>query len=172
MRPTRALALALTVLALPLAAGCGGDDGDETAAATEAETVAGAAEAPENTLSANGGGKLGPSFFSTPSENIACHVSRKAVRCDIRERTWKPPPKPASCKEIGLDWGQGIAVGTDRAEFVCAGDTTLGAPTILAYGQNSRRGDFRCHSGRRGITCSNAANGHGFFLSRQSYRIF
>ena len=63
-------------------------------------------------------------------------------------------------------------MGTDRAEFVCAGDTALGAPTILPYGASSRRGDFRCHSGRKGVTCSNAENGHGFFLSRQSFRVF
>ena len=202
MRQPRSILAALALaalLALPLAAaGCGDDEtstvtetvsGDQTATeATEAPEAtggltegdqttseksgeAGGAATQTQTLSASSG-KLGPHYFQTPSQNIGCFISRHDARCDIRERSWSPPPEPKSCKKIGLDYGQGIVVGPNHAEFICAGDTTLGGPDTLGYGQNARRGNIRCHSGQKGITCSNAVNGHGFFLSRQSYRIF
>jgi hypothetical protein len=160
-----------SVLALAVAlfaAGCGDDDDDgggDAETVTVEQTVTGEKLEP-------GEGKEGPTFFSTPSENIACHVSAKAARCDIRERSWKPPPEPASCKEIELDYGHGIVLTADGAEFVCAGDTTLGAPATLGYGEASQRGAFRCESEEDGVTCSDVEDGHGFFLSRQSFRIF
>lgn len=173
----RAVVAAALVAAIagPLA-GCGGD-GDTTATVTETVQTNGKPQ------DGGSGGmvpleagaarvKIGPHHFQTPSGNIGCFVSRRDARCDIRERDWEPTPEPKSCRKIGLDYGQGIAVGSDHAEFVCAGDTVLGGQDTLAYGQNSRRGLFRCHSGPRGVTCTNAANGHGFFISRQSFRIF
>lgn len=187
--PRTLLVLAILVLGLgTLAAGCG-DDEDSTTVTETVGTDGSDTGTVEPTTGTEGGsdsavegggaqtlstasGKLGPHYFQTPSENIGCFLSRHDVRCDIRERTWSPPPEPKSCKKIGLDYGQGIAVGKTHAEFVCAGDTSLGGPDTLEYGQNARRGVFRCHSGQKGITCSNATNGHGFFLSRESYRIF
>jgi hypothetical protein len=45
------------------------------------------------------------------------------ARCDIDHHSWAPPPKPKSCD---VDYGGGLNVGPHRkAEFVCAGDTTL-----------------------------------------------
>lgn len=108
--------------------------------------------------------------FRSPSGNIGCALYGGNARCDIRKREWKPPPHPASCE---VDYGQGLSVGRrGRAEFVCAGDTTLD-PTLppLAYGATSSVGGTRCASRGAGITCTNAA-GHGFFISIQSYRIF
>ncbi len=46
--------------------------------------------------------------FQTPTGNIACDLGGSdaavvgGVRCDIRDKTWVPPPKPADCE---LDWG-------------------------------------------------------------------
>jgi hypothetical protein len=173
MKRTTSLVILVAALAL-VAAGCGDDeDGGETETVTVSGTDSTTAttQSGAQNLSA-GSAKRGPAFFSTPSENIGCHISTKGARCDIRERTWKPPPEPKSCKKIGLDYGQGIFVGADHAEFICAGDTALGAPTILPYGATSRRGAFRCRSGQKGVTCSHAGNGHGFFLSRQNFRVF
>jgi len=70
--------------------------------------------------------------FQSPSGNIGCVIGRQGgVRCDIRNRDWRPPPKPASCM---LDWGFGLTVGRrGRGQFVCAGDTrsarAAGSPT-------------------------------------------
>ena len=109
--------------------------------------------------------------FKAPSSNIGCQVDANNTRCDIRERSWAPPPKPAGCD---LDWGQGIQIsGSDKPEFVCAGDTALDpAASVLGYGQRTRQGSIVCTSESAGVTCTNEASGHGFFLSRDSYRIF
>jgi hypothetical protein len=109
--------------------------------------------------------------FQSPSSNIGCEVNASATRCDIKERSWAPPPKPANCD---LDWGQGIEIsGTDNPSFVCAGDTALDpSATVLGYGQRTRQGSIVCDSEQAGVTCTNEAGGHGFFLSRDSYRIF
>jgi hypothetical protein len=39
-------------------------------------------------------------FFQSPSTNIGCGIDRQGVRCDIRERDWRPPPKPSSCPVV------------------------------------------------------------------------
>jgi hypothetical protein len=43
---------------------------------------------------------------------------------------------------------------------------------VLPYGSYSRIGDLACHSAEDGVTCMNEPDGHGFFISRQSYRLF
>jgi hypothetical protein len=111
--------------------------------------------------------------FRTPSGNIGCigetAGADNSVRCDIRNRSWSPPPKPASCQ---LDWGQGLSLGrTGRARYVCAGDTALNVGPKLAYGSSRRIGAIVCVSRTAGLTCTNAA-GHGFTMSRTRVRRF
>jgi hypothetical protein len=109
-------------------------------------------------------------LFQSPSRNIGCAIDARGVRCDIRERDWRPPPKPSRCP---VDWGHGLTLGLrGRARFVCAGDTVLGAGRRLPYGRSIRRGRFRCTSRRRGMRCVNRRNGHGFHLSRERARRF
>lgn len=109
--------------------------------------------------------------FETPSGNIGCYVDTTGgARCDIAERDWRPPPRPASCE---LDYGQGISVNrSGRGHFLCAGDTALGAGPVLAYGKSVSAGRYTCTSRRSGVTCRNGRSGHGFFISRASYRLF
>ena len=106
----------------------------------------------------------GAAQFQSPSGNIGCAITKAGVRCDIRERSWEPPPKPPSCE---VDYGQGVTLGRrGPARFVCAGDTTLGVGPELAYGMAIRRGRFLCRSLVRGVRCLNRRNRHGFFISR------
>jgi len=108
--------------------------------------------------------------FSSPSRNIGCVLDRTGVRCDIAQRSWRPPPKPSSCP---LDWGNGLSVGRrGKARFTCAGDTVLGSRRTLRYGRAIRRGRFRCVSRRKAMRCVNRRTGHGFALSRQAARRF
>jgi hypothetical protein len=164
--------LCASLLLALLLAGCGG----ETTTVTQTKTGTGAAGtgAPGTVrqLNAPPPGNHGPHYFETPSHNIGCFVSSHDARCDIRTRTWSPPPEPKSCIKIGLDFGQGLVVGPHGAEFVCAGDTTLGGPVVLPYRSSAQRGTLICVSRVAGVTCRNTAIGHGFFLSRASYRIF
>ena len=105
--------------------------------------------------------------FRTPSGNIGCIGETvradNNIRCDIRSRSWSPPPRPKSCR---LDWGQGLSLNRlGRARYVCAGDTALNTGPKLAYGATRRIGSIVCVSRASGLTCTNAA-GHGFRMSR------
>ena len=108
--------------------------------------------------------------FNSPSRNIGCQLTDVRARCDISKRDWSPPPKPSSCDG---DFGQGLRVSRygRRGRFMCAGDTALGGERVLADGRSLRRGRLTCTSRQSGITCRNR-RGHGFRISRESYRIF
>ena len=107
--------------------------------------------------------------FQSPTKNIGCMISRSFVRCDIGERTWRPPPKPASCP---VDWGYGVNVGRrSKAGFICAGDTVAGVGPILRYGRSIRMGAMTCTSRRSGMRCHSHRH-HGFLLSRERYRLY
>ncbi len=111
--------------------------------------------------------------FESPSRNIGCYIADGMARCDIRTRTWSPPPTPSSCPPE-VDYGQGLLVTTSGpGNLVCAGDTAMdpAAPT-LAYGTATSVGSFECGSRTIGMTCTNLQSGHGFFISIQGYRTF
>lgn len=154
-------------------AGCGGDDETtvtETVAEQETTETTSSTETAEPTTEAPPPAKRGPGHFRTPSSNVGCVIAPSIARCDIRERNWDPTPSSAPCD---LDYGQGISLDAEGfAQFVCAGDTTLGGPATLGYGESAQRGTLRCDSARAGVTCTEARSGHGFFLSRESFRIF
>jgi hypothetical protein len=113
------------------------------------------------------------SFFESPSRNIGCAILDGQARCDISNRSWRPPARPASCPNV-VDFGQGLEVtARGPARFVCAGDTAMNpqAP-ILPYGQATVTGQLRCASATTGVRCRSTRTGHGFFISRQRYSLF
>jgi len=171
MRRLAATALAgIAIGALGAASGCGDDEETTvTEQRTVTETTAQSTQpATAETEPSSEPRSQGPRHFRTPSGNIGCYLDAGGARCDISRRSWNPPPAPASCE---LDYGQGLTLGRDGAGFVCAGDTTLGAPAILPYGAAAQRGSFRCESEEAGVTCTDVGGAAGFFISRQSYRI-
>jgi len=110
-----------------------------------------------------------PTWFSTPSTNISCAVSADSARCDIVERTWTPPAKPADCP---LDWGSSLVVGAGQvARFACNSDTVYRPEVQVPFGRRVVDGSMSCDVVTEGVTCR-ADDGHGFFLSRESYRLF
>lgn len=111
-----------------------------------------------------------PTSFDTPSGNVRCYLDVTAARCDILERNWAPPLRPASC---AFDYGHGITLSPDRpAQFVCAGGTTPRADTQLADRDSITAGTLRCEGTATGITCLDVKSRHGFALSRQAYHLF
>lgn len=135
------------------------------AAPAEAKESKGTSEAPAAFVK--------ESTFQSPSGNIGCQVAEGNARCDIRQRSWAPPPRPPSCPSE-VDFGQGLEDGpSGPGRLVCAGDTTLDpeAPK-LAYGTAAESGDFVCVSRTSGITCTNVHTKHGFTIAIQGYRIF
>ncbi|AFM17000.1 hypothetical protein Mycch_2220 [Mycolicibacterium chubuense NBB4] len=108
--------------------------------------------------------------FTSPSRNVGCMLDDDYVRCDIAERQWSPPPRPAGCPAV-TGYGQGIELqATGPASFVCAGDTAMGGGPALPYGQVQARAGISCGSEPSGMRCSNS-EGHGFTLSRQGYTL-
>jgi hypothetical protein len=111
-------------------------------------------------------------FFRTPSGNIGCiaYTGPTAPRCDIKSGLRPNPVRPKSCH---LDYGDSLSMSpTGRSVFVCHGDTVFDPKAkVLAYGKAFTFGPFRCTSQSVGLTCRNHA-GHGWFISRQSYRRF
>jgi hypothetical protein len=115
---------------------------------------------------------VGPvTYFSSPSRNIGCLITTSSVRCDIGQKSYKEPRRPASCQ---LDYGQAIAVARDDSEanFVCVGDTVLGAKKVLDYHTSTEVGDFGCTSRETGMTCYNLRTRHGFTVSREYVDLF
>jgi hypothetical protein len=115
--------------------------------------------------------------FRTPTGNIGCVFSagidgaeKPTIRCDIRSRLRPEPRPPKSCP---LDYGDSIQVHRlGRAILVCHGDTAIDpASRVLRYGHTFRRDGLSCTSYFYGLNCSNRS-GHGFFMSRQSWRTF
>lgn len=108
--------------------------------------------------------------FISPSGNVGCVLDADYARCDIVDRDWNPPPRPADCE---FDYGQGIGLAPgERAAFVCAGDTTLGGGRVLGYGDSLTRGRLTCDSSEDGISCRDTASDRGFTLSREIYQLF
>jgi hypothetical protein len=117
----------------------------------------------------------GPDGFRSPSGNIFCQAFQlddgAALRCDLREISNRPPPRPRDCD---LDWGQAFEV-TDkpqRAARICHGDTVMDAQLpVLRYGASWERHGFTCRSEQTGVECRNAG-GNGFVLSRARQQVF
>jgi hypothetical protein len=108
--------------------------------------------------------------FTSPSGNVGCYLDPSAARCDISERDWPSPPRPADCE---FDYGQGINLAAGAApNFVCAGDTALGGGNPLGYGQSVSAGPLRCDSAETGITCIDSMTKHGFAIARERYQLF
>ena len=113
--------------------------------------------------------------FRAPSGNIYCAYSSGLgsptyLRCDIRSHL-HPAPKPRKCVE-GV-YGESVGMTrTGRAAVLCISDTTYNpSARVLAYGTTWSRGGFRCVSRATGLTCTNT-RGHGWFLSRESWRVY
>lgn len=129
--------------------------------------------------------------FVTPSGNIMCFASDDDVRCDVTERTYRVPPRPAWCD---TDWGHSIGLRRTAA-LECAGDTlagsapvssnswfrrtgarpltTFGAPqAVLPYRWTVHSDRIFCTSTTAGVTCTNSTTRHGFTLAKASYRLF
>jgi hypothetical protein len=120
--------------------------------------------------------------FKTPSGNIVCGFGiapdgTASMECGIKSGL-KPPPTQIHCDAGDPNHKRVSMRDTGRASPVlCAGDPGPLLPQIdararvLGYGTTIRFGGISCHSELTGLTCRNRS-GHGFFLSRESWRLF
>jgi hypothetical protein len=94
--------------------------------------------------------------FQSPTGNIRCaYVDQRGVGC------------------ITVNNGLGVVLRSfDRAYYVGRGELQLPPGRTLHYGQTWRVSSFRCASETEGMTCWSTVTNHGFFLSRDTRRIF
>jgi hypothetical protein len=105
--------------------------------------------------------------WRSPTGNIVCGSGKFGVGCTIEQREWTPP-RTEPCPGM---WS--LFLGTDgTADFTCETTNPVIDPPVLSYGEASYVGDVECVSRQDGMTCSHRPTGHGFFVSRQSYRLF
>jgi hypothetical protein len=168
--------LVVLALAVGVLAGCGTETPAPTTASSAANTSAEKSPSIPPSASTVATESTEPEAitesmsFTSPSGYVGCMIDPTYVRCDISERTWSPPPRPADCE---FDYGQGINMSTgEQPAFNCVGDTVLGAGQPLTYGTSISKGNLTCDSAQAGITCRDNATGHGFTIAREAYQLF
>lgn len=96
-------------------------------------------------------------------------VSDGEARCQVVEHMWSVPPKPSGSP---FDWGPTLGVqGSSTGYFVCVSDSVFDAPGTVLWGSAVRVGTAIREVRVEGVTCWTDA-GHGFSLSKESYRFF
>jgi hypothetical protein len=112
-------------------------------------------------------------MFLSPTRNIGCGITSGNAACDIREKTWSPPSKPASCE---FEWGNGLYLTTTASPatgFACSGDSVINDDAaVLPYGQRTTLGSITCESREDGVRCVDAVSRHGFLIGKASYDLF
>jgi hypothetical protein len=117
--------------------------------------------------------------MKTPTGNISCFVTPApyaTLHCSLKQADYAHYMQTVKCgPPIGLDWA-GFGLGAFRkARVECSGGILYNPSTqkphyvIVPYGHTWRAGPFGCHSQFDGLNCS-SHTGHGFFISRQTWR--
>jgi hypothetical protein len=121
-------------------------------------------------------------YFKTPSGNIVCYHSpgpadmpEAFLACGIKSGL-KPPPPRRPCQDGDYAGDRVTMLATGRVNVPpCAGDpgALVGEreARVLGYGTTWSGGGLHCRSEPIGLTCRNKS-GHGFFLSRENWRVF
>ncbi len=112
--------------------------------------------------------------FKTPDGNIICTLVGGAVngvtlgvaKCGIKKANWSQP------KACPAGWGFIFMTSTIgvKGSPSCV-DNTIAPKAVLAIGKKTSLAGITCSSAKKGVTCIKA-NGHGFFISRASYKLF
>ena len=138
----------------------------------------GASDAHDSRSSAPAVAAATSGYFKTPSGNIVCYHApgppRAFLDCGIKSGLVPAPPR-RPCQDGGYAGDRVSLQATGRVGGAhvcgrrgCAGRRKRSA-RVLAYGKTWSGGGLRCTSAVTGLTCRNK-NGHGFFLSRESWR--
>jgi hypothetical protein len=118
--------------------------------------------------------------FKTPTANIVCGYSiapdgSASIECGVKTGL-KPPPRRIHCEAGDPNDKRVSLTAKGRAvPVLCAGDpgpfVVEARARVLGYGRTWSGGGISCTSATAGVTCRNRV-GHGFFVARQSWRVF
>jgi hypothetical protein len=119
-------------------------------------------------------------FFKTPSGKIVCQWGTDtggSIVCGVSTGLHPPIPKTgAVCQHLDYVGNRVALQATGRVQLIaCTGDAgPFGDPAhtvYLHYGKTWKVPGLSCSEAVKGLTCRNR-DGHGFFLSLQSWRDF
>jgi hypothetical protein len=104
----------------------------------------------------------------TPA-TLLCKIAHAGYAKQLQNRCMGPAG-------AGVDWHGFELSGARKGTIVCSGGalypgTDRPSYVTLPYGKTWRQKMFSCSSRVTGVNCSNP-NGHGFFLSRQTWRLW
>ena len=105
----------------------------------------------------------------TPA-TLLCRIAHADYGARLQDRCMGPTG-------AGVDWHGFELVGARKGAVLCSGGILYNPTTqrpsyvTLAYGKTWRQKMFSCTSQLNGVNCSNT-NGHGFFVSRQTWHIW
>jgi hypothetical protein len=119
--------------------------------------------------------------LKTPSGNISCFATpapNATLHCSLKHAGYAHFMQTVKCgPPIGLDWA-GFELGAFRkARVACSGGILYDPSTqkpryvVVPYGRTWRAGPFGCRSTVAGLGCS-SHTGHGFFISREIWRVW
>lgn len=107
--------------------------------------------------------------FRSPTGNLACVLSTTGAACDVKGHQYAAPAAPPNCPgwfgdRIGMDVGAPAMFSCHTTSFF-----DRGLPT-QTYNAPLTAGSISCVLAEdTGVTCRDAASGHGFTLSKQAY---
>jgi len=111
--------------------------------------------------------------FATPSGNIACALVSGKLACTVKHHDYKIATCTKPEKEIPVALrGLRVLLASSGGVFHdgCLGYTLIGSPaTKISYNRLAAGGGFVCEVQQSGVTCS-ARSGHGFTLSRSTFK--
>jgi hypothetical protein len=118
--------------------------------------------------------------FRSPSGNISCLFlgGTPTLLCKIAHADYAKQLQDRCMgpNGAGVDWHGFELSAARKGTIVCSGGalypgTDRPSYVTLPYGKTWRQKMFSCSSRVTGVNCSNP-NGHGFFLSRQTWRVW
>ena len=92
------------------------------------------------------------------------------AECPVSKQQFAAPKRPASCE---YDWAPQFTLRAKATYGICRSDANdRDSTTTLQPGERAVDGPVTCVATADGIECRNARSGHGFTVSRASYRLF
>jgi hypothetical protein len=108
-------------------------------------------------------------LFLSGSPTLLCKIAHADYAKQLQDRCMGPTG-------AGVDWHGFELSAARKGAIVCSGGALYPGTdrpnyVTLPYGKTWRQKMFSCSSRVTGVNCSNP-NGHGFFLSRQTWRVW
>ena len=117
----------------------------------------------------------------TPTGNISCFLTpapSATLHCRLRHADYAITVQHVQCgPPVSLDWAGFELTARAGGSVACSGGILYDPATqkphyvTVPYGRAWHKGPYVCGSRVDGLTCRNRT-GHGFFISRRTWRVW